>query len=125
MGKNVIYVLAAVSAAVMAGLCYLTYEVGVLLKPGQPIGYYVGLAIGGLIMPVIFAAIAGAIKRSFSEDKSYDWQMFHIFLISFCLLSVLGKYGQLKMEEEKAGKPKMMYDFRLHDLRFANGFLIT
>jgi hypothetical protein len=105
MGKNVIYVLSAVSTAVMAGLCYLTYEVGVLLKPGQPFGFYVGLAIGGLIMPIVFAAISGAIKRSFSADKSYDWQMFHIFLISFCLLSVFGKYGQLQMEKEKTAKP--------------------
>ena len=90
------YVLPVLSVLTALTLCWLTFQVGKLDKPGLATGYYTGLAIGNLIMPLLFSTIAGFIKRSMSKDKQYDWRMFHIFLISFCFLSVIGKFAEYR-----------------------------
>ena len=94
------YILPTVAALLVGLLFWLTVEVGAIDKPEMPASYYIGMAIGNLLMPLLFAGIAGFIKRSFSKDTAYNWRMFYIFLISFTFVSVLGKYSEWQAQRQ-------------------------
>ena len=101
MKKLLTYLLPGLSLLAIAVLFYLSYLVALEKYPDKAPGFAAGISIGNLLMPLIFSFIAGFIKRSFSENKKYDWRMFHLFLISFCFLSIIGKYAELYGEEKE------------------------
>jgi hypothetical protein len=88
------YILPALSVVALAALYVIAFMVGRLNHPDLPAGHATGFAIGTLIYPLIGALLAILVKKTTMGAKAYDWRMFHIFLISFCFLSIFGKYAE-------------------------------
>ncbi|MEZ4921191.1 MAG: hypothetical protein R2792_18970 [Saprospiraceae bacterium] len=109
MNKAIRVLLPIGSVVALLLLGWLSFQVAHRDFPDRPTNFAVGMALGTLIMPVLFSFVAGFVKRSFSEDKRYDWRMFHIFLISFSFLTLIGKYAELygepKEKQEQTEQP--------------------
>ena len=88
------YLLPILSSVAAIGLFVLAYLVGRLNHPDLPSGHAVGFAIGTMLFPLAGSLLAILVKKTTMGLKTYDWRMFHLFFVSFCFLSIFGKYAE-------------------------------